>query len=108
MKAFAPPTCADRDCEICEDQSLCPLTEIQAGTKVRIRRLNVSDELSQRLREIGFFEEQVLQLLAQRGGVICQIDNCRMGIGAKLAEGILVERVASSTSSPVKIQLNRQ
>ncbi|MBM3837648.1 MAG: ferrous iron transport protein A [Verrucomicrobia bacterium] len=94
MNAFASPKTANPDCEICGAQSLCPLTEIQAGTTVRIRRLNVSDELCQRLREIGFFEQQVLQCLAQRGGVICQIDNCRMGIGAKLAEGILVERIA--------------
>jgi Fe2+ transport system protein FeoA len=95
MKAFATPTFIDVDCEICEAQSLCSLTKIQAGTTVRIRRLSVSDELCQRLREIGFFEQQVLQCLAQRGGVICQIDNCRMGIGAKLAEGILVETVST-------------
>ena len=95
MKSLAFSATADEEGKIGETQTECPLTKVQAGTTVRIRRLNVSDELSQRLREIGFFERQVLQLLAHRGNVICQIQNCRMGLGAKLAEEIFVERVSA-------------
>lgn len=76
-----------------ETGSICPLTEIQAGTAVRIRELAASVETSQRLREIGFCEQQVIHLLAHHGNVICQVRNCRMGIGATLARSILVEEL---------------
>ena len=72
---------------------VCPLTEIQAGTTVRIQELAAPAETSQRLREIGFCEQQIIHLLAHQGNIICRVHNCRMGIGATLARSILVEKL---------------
>ena len=95
MKSLTYSATADEEGNIGKTQTECPLAKVQAGTTVRIRRLNVSDEISRRLREIGFFEQQVLRLLSHRGNVICQIHNCRMGLGANLAAEIFVEPVSA-------------
>ncbi|MBI4657837.1 MAG: ferrous iron transport protein A [Verrucomicrobia bacterium] len=75
--------------------SICPLNRVQAGATVRIREITAPAETCRRLREIGFCEEQVIHLVAHHGNIICQVQNCRMGIGARLAESILVEQLAA-------------
>jgi Fe2+ transport system protein FeoA len=47
----------------------------------------------QRLREIGFCEEQVVRLLCQAATVICQVCNARLAISGQLAEAIIVEPI---------------
>jgi Fe2+ transport system protein FeoA len=44
-----------------------------------------------RLREMGFCEEQKVTLLSRQSNLICQVCNARLGISAQLAEGIMVE-----------------
>lgn len=75
----------------CPTPKLCPLTEVKPGTSVRIKQLPASVEISSRLRELGFCEEQRIKLLAMSGHVICQVCNARLGISDRLAETILVE-----------------
>lgn len=58
---------------------------------MRIKELRASPEVSDRLREMGFCEEQQIKLLSQNSNVICQVCNARLGISARLAEDILVE-----------------
>ena len=70
---------------------VCPLNRVRAGTAVRIKQLCASPEVSQRLREIGFGEEQIIRLLASSTNVICLVCNARLAISAHLAEIILVE-----------------
>jgi ferrous iron transport protein A len=77
--------------EPCSERFVCPLTQIQPGTTCRIRQVLASPELTQRLREMGFCEEQKVRLLSHERTMICQVCNVRMGINAKLAEAILVE-----------------
>jgi ferrous iron transport protein A len=67
------------------------LTQVQPGTLCRIRQLLASPELSHRLRELGFCEEQKIRLLTQERTMICQVCNARLGISARLAEAIMVE-----------------
>jgi len=74
------------------------LTQIQAGTTCRIRQVLASPELTQRLREMGFCEEQKVRLLSHQRTMICQVCNVRMGISAKLAETILVEPLSPTRS----------
>jgi Fe2+ transport system protein FeoA len=71
--------------------ALCPLNRVKAGSLVRIKQLAASPETSQRLREIGFCEEQVIRLLSCQANVICLVCNARLGIGWQLAQAILVE-----------------
>jgi Fe2+ transport system protein FeoA len=89
METFLSPACLDPD--HCRQGSVCPLSQVKAGTTVRIKQLVASPETAQRLREIGFREEQIIKLLTAQAQVICQVCNARLGIGSQLAEAILVE-----------------
>ena len=70
---------------------LCSLNDVRAGTSVRIKQLTASPEVTSRLREMGFCEEQRIRLLLKHTNVICQVCNARLGISAKLAATIMVE-----------------
>jgi Fe2+ transport system protein FeoA len=75
----------------CAGPKVCPLSRVQAGTVVCIKQLSTSPDVTHRLRELGFCEEQNIKLLARESGFICQVCNARLGISEKLAESILVE-----------------
>ena len=82
----------------CPYPALCPLNQVRAGSAVRIKRLSAPPEVSHRLRELGFCEDQQVRLLSQQNSVICQVCNVRLGISAQLAQSILVEPVAKQIS----------
>jgi Fe2+ transport system protein FeoA len=74
---------------------MCPLSHVEAGTVVCIKRLHTAPEVTARLRELGFCEEQNIKLLARESNLICQVCNARLGISERLADSILVETVAA-------------
>lgn len=59
--------------------------------RVRIRQHLGSVETVQRLREIGFCEDQVIKLLTCQANVICQVCNARLAVAMQLADSIMVE-----------------
>ena len=69
----------------------CPLSQVRAGTSVRIKQLLASPDLCQRLREMGLCEEQRIKLLLQDRSVVCQVCNVRLGLCGRLADSIWVE-----------------
>ena len=69
----------------------CPLNRVEAGVAVRIKKLCASPETQIRLRELGFCEEQIIQLLTTHTNYICRVCNSRLALSHKLAELILVE-----------------
>ena len=71
---------------------LCKLSEVQAGASVVIKQLSASPELSTRLRELGFCEEQRIKLLSRNPNLICQVCNARLGLSSQLANLIWVEK----------------
>ena len=75
----------------CECYGICPLSRVPAGMRVRIRQHLGSPETVQRLREIGFCEDQVIKLLSCQANVICLVCNARLGVAMQLAESIMVE-----------------
>ena len=77
--------------EACPQPFICALSKVRAGSSVRIKQLSAPPEVKNRLREMGFCEEQKIKLLSQQTNVICQVCNVRVGISAQLAERILVE-----------------
>jgi Fe2+ transport system protein FeoA len=77
--------------EGCERPFICPLSKLRVGMACRIKQLSASPEIAQRLREMGFCEEQRVKLLSQHSNIICQVCNARLGISAQLAEAIWVE-----------------
>ena len=78
----------------CPQPFLCPLTHIGTGVAVRIKQLSASPEITHRLREMGFCEEQKIKLLSRQSSLICQVCNTRLGISTRLAETILVEPIS--------------
>jgi Fe2+ transport system protein FeoA len=78
----------------CPQPFLCPLSAVGAGVDVRIKQLAAPAEVSHRLREMGFCEEQKIKLLSRQTSLICQVCNARLGISERLAEKILVERIS--------------
>ena len=84
-------TTPEADCADCPQPFLCPLSKVNAGVAVRIKQLSAPPEVTHRLREMGFCEEQKIKLLSRQSSLICQVCNARLGISARLAERILVE-----------------
>ncbi len=82
-----PACAADR----CLAPAVCPLNRVRAGTTVVVKRLTASPEVNQRLREMGFGEEQRIKVLNLQSNLLCQVCNARLGLSQKLAENILVE-----------------
>jgi Fe2+ transport system protein FeoA len=70
---------------------VCPLSCVRTGVAVRIRKLCATPEMQERLREIGFCEDQVIKLLTGHSNFICQVCNTRLAISAQLAQLIMVE-----------------
>jgi ferrous iron transport protein A len=70
---------------------VCPLSHVRAGVAVRIKRLCAAPELQNRLRELGFCEDQIIRLLTSQTNFICQVCNARLAISERLADVILVE-----------------
>ena len=66
---------------------------------VCIKRLATAPELTARLRELGFREDQKIKLLDRQSCYICQVCNARLGISRKLAESIMVETVATAPAA---------
>jgi Fe2+ transport system protein FeoA len=70
---------------------VCPLNRVKAGVAVRIKQLCAAPEVQNRLRELGFCEDQIIRLLTSQTNFICQVCNARLAISEQLARIILVE-----------------
>ena len=81
----AEPDSHSSQCEV------CPLSRVKAGVAVRIKKLCAAPELQNRLRELGFCEDQIIRLLTSQANFICQVCNTRLAISEQLAKLILVE-----------------
>ena len=68
----------------------CPLNRVGAGSTVVVKRLTATPEVNQRLREMGFGEEQRVRVITLQSNLLCQVCNSRLGLSARLAEHILV------------------
>jgi Fe2+ transport system protein FeoA len=79
----------------CAQPDICPLSQVKAGTTVCVRGLTAAPDVQDRLREIGFAEDQKIRLLTSQANVICQVCNARVAISQQLAEAILVEPLNS-------------
>jgi Fe2+ transport system protein FeoA len=75
----------------CAGPQVCPLSRVKAGSIVCIKELTSSPDVTNRLRELGFCEEQKIRLVAKQSNFICQVCNARLAISGKLADLIMVE-----------------
>lgn len=72
---------------------LYPLSQVRAGVSVRIKQVFASPEITSRLREMGFCEDQKVRLISRHTNIICQVCHARLGISTKLADKIMVETI---------------
>ena len=77
----------------CAGPQVCPLSHIKAGAVVCIRQLSTTPDVTNRLRELGFCEDQKIKLVSRQSNYICQVCNARLAISGKLADSIMVEAV---------------
>jgi Fe2+ transport system protein FeoA len=75
----------------CAGPKICPLSRVRAGSVVCIRQLTAEPHVTDRLREMGFCEDQQIKLLARQSNFICKVCNARLALSKKLADAILVE-----------------
>ena len=83
----------------CADPNLCPLSHVKPGAVVCIKGLAATPEIRDRLRELGFREDQTIRLLTRDACYICEVCNARLGISHKLAEAILVEAPSAAVTA---------
>ena len=77
----------------CAGPQVCPLSRVQTGALVCIKQLATAPDVTDRLRELGFCEEQIIKLVARESNYICQVCNARLGISEELADSIFVEAI---------------
>jgi Fe2+ transport system protein FeoA len=99
MKSFAQTTQFDDQIRPggathCRKPLACPLSRVKAGMAVRVKQLSAPPEVTQRLREIGFGEQQVIRLLVRQANLICLVCNARLALSSQLAQMIIVEPLA--------------
>src|SRR6266853_1983924 len=80
----------DTRCEV------CPLSRVRAGVAVRIKQLCAGPDMQNRLRELGFCEDQIIRLLTSQTNFICEVCNARLAISEQLARIIMVEPVTAA------------
>jgi Fe2+ transport system protein FeoA len=83
----------------CAGSEICPLSRVHAGTVVCIKQLTTGPEMTDRLRELGFREDQQIKILSRESNLICQVCNARLGISEDLADSIFVQAVPSPLPS---------
>lgn len=74
-------------------QKRLALTELPAGILGRVAELNGKADLCQRLREMGFCESAVIQKIAGKHMLICQLCGTRVALSNRAAQNILVEPI---------------
>jgi Fe2+ transport system protein FeoA len=82
----------------CAGPEVCPLSRVKAGAVVCIKHLTTAPEVTHRLRELGFCEEQRIKLLTRQSNFICQVCNARLAISEKLADAIMVETMPAAVA----------
>ena len=97
-KQKKPQSCVVVDGD-CAGATVCPLSQVKAGTVVCIKQLDASPEVRDRLRELGFGEKQIVKLLSRQSSLICQVCNARLGISEELANTIMVEPVRAKVKA---------
>jgi ferrous iron transport protein A len=76
-----------------EIQERLPLTELPAGVPGRVAELSGQKDFCQRLREMGFCESSIIQRIAGKDMLICQLCGTRVALSDRAAQLIMVEPI---------------
>jgi ferrous iron transport protein A len=69
------------------------LNDLRDGESGRVIGLKGRDEISQRLREMGFCESAVIQKIGGKHMVVCELCGVRVALSDRAAQGIEVEPI---------------
>jgi len=69
-----------------------PLSEAESGPVLLVDRLDASEKICRRLREVGFCEKAEIQLLSRGGQIICNVCGTRLALSRALAKKIWVKQ----------------
>ena len=78
---------------------LTPLSDAEAGVVLSVERLEGSESICRRLREVGFCEKAEVRLLSRGGQMICSVCGTRLALSRKLAKNIWVKPNARKVMS---------
>ena len=68
-----------------------PVSLINSGDTVTIRRITGTDEVRQHLSELGFIVGEEITMVSNNGGnVILQVKDCRVALDRKMAARVIV------------------
>jgi ferrous iron transport protein A len=76
-----------------DDSQRLPLNLLPDGVSGRVAGLSGQKDLCQRLREMGFCESAVIQKIAGKRLLICQLCGTRVALSNRAAQNILVELI---------------
>lgn len=86
----------------CNSSNCCQnLSQVPTGKSVRIECLNGEEGACQRLREMGFCEQSIVEKIADSGALICKVCDSKVIISKKLAENIIVNDVCQKSQETV-------
>jgi ferrous iron transport protein A len=74
-------------------QQRLPLSKLPTGVPGRVAELSGQADSCQRLREMGFCESTVIQKIAGKGMLICQLCGMRVALSDRAAQQIVIEPV---------------
>lgn len=69
---------------------ITPLSEAKPGPILSVERLEGSESICRRLREVGFCEKAEIRLLSRGGQMICNVCGTRLALSRQLAKKIWV------------------
>jgi len=70
------------------------LSEVSAGKKFMILKIQLPPDTNQRLRELGFNQDAVIRTIVNSTSkLICEVNNTRIGISYNIAKNIIVAPV---------------
>ena len=74
------------------------LSEAKAGPVLSVERLEGSDKICRRLREVGICEKAEIRVLSRGGQMICNVCGTRLALSQKLAQKIWVKAAKQETN----------
>ncbi|MDF1812138.1 MAG: FeoA family protein [Verrucomicrobiales bacterium] len=77
--------------ELDSQQTQIRLPAVAKGCRAVVVALDGEPSMQTRLRELGLYELAEVKVLRVNGSVMCQVNESRFGIDAKIAENVLVK-----------------
>ena len=73
---------------------MLPLAFLSPGENCRVKRIGGKDDVKRHLANLGFVENEAIQVISQTGGnLIISVKDSRIAISKEMAQRIVVENL---------------